>query len=107
MATVIEFKLSDLIVATLNNTTYSLEIKIQERPEENTWTLNAQGEREWEVFPAIRDDYLTITTIEGEQYSFDNSIKHNTDLYFWVFDTQHNNDHINLLNELEVPYQRV
>lgn len=108
MATVIEFKLQDLVNAVISNKNYSMQLTVEKEKDISRWAYeDADGNMIWEETPIERKYLITITTQKAENYSFDMTIQNNREVYFWFVDSQYNDNHIELLNELEVPYQRV
>lgn len=107
MAVVIEFKLTDLINAVIANNNYNMTLNIEEKEARSGWSLDEDGHKVWEETPAERLYKASITAPNKQKYSFDMTIENDTGVYFWLVDSQYNDDHINLLNELEVPYRKV
>lgn len=108
MATILEFKLNDMANAVINNKNYSMQLTVEKEKDTSRWAYeDVDGNMVWEETSIERKYLITITTPKGENYSFDMTIQNNREVYFWLVDTEHNSNHVNLLNELGVPYQRV
>ncbi len=107
MATVIEFKLNDMLNAVINNKNYSMQLTVEEKDTSKWAYEDVDGNMVWEETPAERLYKASITAPNKQKYSFDMTIENDTGVYFWLVDSQYNDQHIKLLNELEVPYQRV